>query len=89
MCDVIPMEDFHVLLGRPRKYDRKFIHDGRNNTYTLKRNGCTHMLLPIGERGANEEASSSILIMSEKEPLVEEGNPQYCNKRIGEICIYI
>jgi hypothetical protein len=45
------------------------------------------MLLPIGERGTKEEASSSILLMSEKEPLEEEENPQYCNMRIGEICI--
>jgi hypothetical protein len=35
LCDFIPMDVFHVLLGRPWKYDRNFIHDGRNNTYTI------------------------------------------------------
>jgi hypothetical protein len=74
-------------LGRKWKYDRKVIHDGRKTTYTLERNGHTHMLLLIGERGTKEEGSSSILLMSEKESLEEEGNPEYCNLRIGEIYI--
>jgi hypothetical protein len=39
------------------------------------------------ERGTKEEASSSILLMSEKEPLEEEENMQYYNMRIGEINI--
>jgi hypothetical protein len=52
LCDVIPMDVYHVLLGRPWQYDINVIHDGRRNTYTLKKNGRTHMLLPIeGKRG--------------------------------------
>jgi len=35
LCDVIPMGVCHVLLIRPWKYDRKVIHDGRKNSYTL------------------------------------------------------
>jgi hypothetical protein len=35
LCDVIPMDVCHILSGRPWKFDRKFIHDGRKNTYTL------------------------------------------------------
>jgi hypothetical protein len=45
LCDVIPMDVCHLLLGRPWKYDRNVIHDGRMNTYTLEKNGRTHMLL--------------------------------------------
>jgi hypothetical protein len=41
------MDVFHVLLGRPWQYDRDFIHDGRENTYTLEKNGCKHILFPI------------------------------------------
>jgi hypothetical protein len=33
LCDVIPMDVCHLLLGRPWKYDRNVIHDGRKNTY--------------------------------------------------------
>jgi hypothetical protein len=35
MCDVIPMDVCHVLLGRPWMYDKNVIHYGRRNTYTL------------------------------------------------------
>jgi hypothetical protein len=69
LCDVIPMDVFHVLLGRPWKYDINVVHDGRENTYTLENNGCKHMLLPIEDKGVKEEASSSILLMSGKELL--------------------
>jgi hypothetical protein len=39
LCDVIPMDVFHLLLGRPRKYDMNVIHDGIKNTYTMEKNG--------------------------------------------------
>jgi hypothetical protein len=64
LCDVIPMDVCHVLLGRPWKYDRNVIHDGRKNTYTLEKNGRTHMLLPMEDKKVKEEASPSILLMS-------------------------
>jgi hypothetical protein len=71
LCDVIPMDVCHVLLGRPWKYDRNVIHDGRKNTYTIEKNGCKHMLFPIEDKGVKEEASPSILLMSGKELLKE------------------
>jgi hypothetical protein len=71
MCDVIPMDVCHVFLGRPWKFNRNFIHDGRNNTYTLEKNGRTHMLLPIEEKKVKEKASTSILLMTRKELLGE------------------
>jgi hypothetical protein len=37
LCDVIPMDVCHILLGRPWKYDMNFIHDGRKNIYTLEK----------------------------------------------------
>ena len=35
MCDVMPLEVCHILLGRPWQYDRKTRHNGETNTYTL------------------------------------------------------
>jgi len=29
LCDIMPMDVCHILLGRPWQYDRKAIHDGR------------------------------------------------------------
>ncbi|GAV88725.1 Asp_protease_2 domain-containing protein [Cephalotus follicularis] len=37
LCDVIPMDACQLLLGRPWQFDRSAIHDGRKNTYTIKR----------------------------------------------------
>ena len=70
-CDVIPMDVCHILLGRPWQFDRNVIHDGRKNTYTLEKNGRTHMLLPMEEKREKEEANTSILLMSGKELLKE------------------
>jgi hypothetical protein len=71
ICDVIPMDVCHILLGIPWQFDRNVIHDGRKNTYTLEKNGRTHMLFPIEEKKVKEEASTSILLMSGKEILKE------------------
>jgi hypothetical protein len=71
LCDVIPMDVYHVLLGRPWQYDMNITQDGRINTYTLENNGRTHMLLPIEEKKVKNEASASIHLMSGKELLNE------------------
>jgi hypothetical protein len=71
LCDVITMDLFHILLGRPWQFDRNVIHDGRKNTYTLENNGRIDMLLPIEEKKVKEEANTSILLMSGKELLKE------------------
>jgi len=31
LCDVVPMEATHILLGRPWQYDRQVLHDGHTN----------------------------------------------------------
>jgi hypothetical protein len=69
LCDVIPMDVCHLFLGRPWKYDRNMVHDGRNNTYTLEKNGRTHMLLPIKDKESKTEMSNTVLLMSGKELL--------------------
>jgi hypothetical protein len=71
LCDVIPMDVCHILLGRPWKYDRNVVHDGRMNTYTLEKDGRVHKLLPIKDKEVKSEVSSMILLMSGKELLTE------------------
>jgi hypothetical protein len=80
LCDVIPMDVCHLLLGRPWKYDRNVIHDGRMNTYTLEKNGRTHMLLPIKVKEVKLEVSNTVLLMSGKELLTKvkkKEDPQF------------
>jgi hypothetical protein len=71
LCDVIPMDVCHILLGRPWQYDRNVVHDGRMNMYTLEKDGRLHKLLPIKDKEVNPEVSSTILLMSGKELLTE------------------
>jgi hypothetical protein len=71
LCDVIPMDVCHILLGRPWQFDRNCIHDERNNTYTMEKNGRTHMLLLVEEKKVKEESNTIILLMSRKELLKE------------------
>ena len=47
LCDIILMDVCHLLLGRPWKYDKKAVHDGRNNTYSLEKDGKRHTLSPL------------------------------------------
>ena len=47
VCDIIPIDVFHILLGRPWKYYRKFVHDGRKNTYSMEKDGKGHTLSPL------------------------------------------
>lgn len=37
LCDVMPMDVCHVLLGRLWKFDRKSIHDGKRNNCTIEK----------------------------------------------------
>jgi hypothetical protein len=80
LCDVLPMDVCHVLLGRPCQYDRNVVHDGRMNTYTLEKDGITHRLLPIKDKEVKPEVSNTILLMSGKELFTEmekKEDPQF------------
>ena len=35
-CDVIPMSACHLLLGRPCQFDRKVVHEGDTNVYSVQ-----------------------------------------------------
>jgi hypothetical protein len=65
------MDVCHLFLGRPWQYDRNVVHDGRKNTYTLEKNGRTHMLLSIKNQEVKTEMNNTVLLMSGKELLNE------------------
>ncbi|XP_047251293.1 uncharacterized protein LOC124886550 [Capsicum annuum] len=54
LCDVIPMQACHLLLGRPWQYDRSTKHDGRSNRYTLEKDGRKVTLHPLLPSQVNE-----------------------------------
>ena len=43
LCDVLPMDACHLLLGRPSQYDREAMHHGKENKYSLKKDGVTYI----------------------------------------------
>ena len=49
LCDVIPMDICHMLLGRSWQFDRHVVHDGHANTYTLTKDGVKHKMKPLQE----------------------------------------
>ncbi|KAK9732688.1 hypothetical protein RND81_04G015300 [Saponaria officinalis] len=47
LCDVIPMDACHILLGRPWAFDRDIVHFGRSNTYSFRHDGRRVTLTPL------------------------------------------
>ena len=47
LCDVVPMEATHILLGRPWLFDRRATHDGYTNQYTVPYKGKLVALVPL------------------------------------------
>ena len=35
LCDLVPMEATHILLGRPWQFDKKAFHDGHSNKFSF------------------------------------------------------
>ena len=47
LCDVLPMDACHLLLGRPWQFDKDVIHNGRSNPYSFKLKGQNYTLTPL------------------------------------------
>jgi len=47
LCDVVPMQVCHILLGRPWQYDIYAYHDRRRNKYSLEHKGKKYILAPL------------------------------------------
>ena len=47
LCDVVPMQAGHILLGRPWQFDRRVNHDGFLNQYTFVFLGKKFTLAPL------------------------------------------
>ena len=54
LCDVLPMDVAHVLLGRPWLYDHNVTSYGKENTHTFKHGGKTILLQPAKPETENK-----------------------------------
>ena len=66
VCDIMPMDVCHILLGRPWQYDKKVVHDGLTNCYKFVKDGIKHMLVPIKEEGIAGTSEPRALLVSGK-----------------------
>ncbi|GKV07344.1 hypothetical protein SLEP1_g19138 [Rubroshorea leprosula] len=62
--DVIPMDDCHLLLGRPWQFDRKAIHDGHANTYSFVKDGVKVKLTPLKPKETLEKKNEDKALIS-------------------------
>ncbi|XP_042386562.1 uncharacterized protein LOC121978260 [Zingiber officinale] len=50
LCDVVPMQASHFLLGRPWQFDRRTTHDGYKNRYSFSKDDRNITLAPLTPR---------------------------------------
>eukprot|EP00253_Pinus_taeda_P013330 PITA_13330 len=67
VCDIMLMDVCHILLGRPRQYDRKMVHDGLTNCYKFVKDRIKHTLVPIKEEGTTRTSEPRSLRVSGKQ----------------------
>ena len=53
LCDFVPMEATHMLLGRPWQYDRKILHDDHTNKISFNFQGQKIMLKPLSPKAVS------------------------------------
>ncbi|XP_040965164.1 uncharacterized protein [Gossypium hirsutum] len=70
VCDVMPIQACHLLLGEPWQLDRKVTHDGRTNRYSFKHQGKKLTLVPLTPEQVHEDQiklKNSVKTSEEKE----------------------
>eukprot|EP00253_Pinus_taeda_P009358 PITA_09358 len=79
VCDIMPMDVCHILLGRLWQYDRKVTHDGKTNCYKFVKDGIKHTLVPIKEEDAAEPSDTKTLLIGGKQFVkqIEENEVNY------------
>lgn len=72
VCDIVPMNACHVLLGQPWIWDREDIHNGSDNTYSIIKDGKEYGLNPLQDK--QEEVIKEIAAVFPNECMKEESN---------------
>ena len=74
-CDIVDMDAYHLLFGRPWQFDVGAQYSGKENIYRLEKNNKRYTLLPLTvmSRPKNSEsAGQSILTIVNSEGGVKE-----------------
>ncbi|KAJ0937805.1 putative transcription factor interactor and regulator CCHC(Zn) family [Helianthus annuus] len=74
VCDVVPMDACHLLLGRPWEYERNIEHNGRSSTYNFLFGGVKITLVPSKPKQLATKQSGTLLTISQFQDELEEAN---------------
>ncbi|WZY69553.1 hypothetical protein YC2023_001793 [Brassica napus] len=55
VCNVLPMDACHVLLGRPWQFDKKAVHDGFTNRHSFDHQGKKITLVPLSPSEVHQD----------------------------------
>ena len=69
LCDVVPMQAGHLLLGRPWQFDRRVKHDGFTNKYSFTRNQRKIILVPMTPKQVYEDQVKLQKLSEQKKPI--------------------
>ncbi|XP_057819424.1 uncharacterized protein LOC131032466 [Cryptomeria japonica] len=67
LCDIIPMDVCHLLLGKPWQFDRRAQHDGHKNIYAIEKDGVSYTLEPLQQDMGATHEGPSVMVVKEKE----------------------
>ncbi|XP_057785651.1 uncharacterized protein LOC131003187, partial [Salvia miltiorrhiza] len=78
VCDVIPMQASHILLGRPWQFDRRVIHDGFTNKYSFEYKQKKVSLVPLTPKQVYEDQvqlqKEADKVKSKEQPMEKKEN---------------
>ena len=67
LCDILPMDACHLLLGRPWQFYKKARHDGEKSSCSFQKDGVTYILNFEGEEKGFGQVGPSVFMVGEKE----------------------
>src|SRR6266540_957305 len=91
-CDVVPMQAYSLLLGRPWEYDNDALHHGRSNQYTFMHKGKKIILHPMSptailkddlERAQREKVNRNTTIQVKANEIAQPKNKESNLKKGG------
>ena len=59
VCDVIEMDVYHILLGKPWQYDKDVTYKGKANTYSFGWHGKEVVLLPNSTKATKQKVPNN------------------------------
>ncbi|XP_019057164.1 PREDICTED: uncharacterized protein LOC109116372 [Tarenaya hassleriana] len=81
LCDVVPMQAGHLLLGRPWQFDRRVKHDGYINRYSFENKGKRFRLLPLTPKEVYEDQ----VTLLKREKALNTSDHEVDHLKLGEV----